>query len=143
MEDGESIIQGDYSFADGRRVTLFSSEKSLRDLARAANICGDCTFRITPKPWKQTMIMSAATTDDVWVSSVFGLLPDKQADTYEIFYSLLRNALTKYGLELSAEHFMSDFEDNLRNKFKEYFPKTKLIGCHFHFAKGKKLYSLL
>ena len=130
----ESIIHGDSVLADGRRVILMSTKDCLKNLANAKTICGDGTFKITPAPWKQVMIISAEIIEDVWVPVAFGYLPDKKKDTYNMFFGLLKEALTKNGFELSAQYFMRDFETNLRNCAKDKL-EIDILGCHFHYAK--------
>ena len=56
-EDGENVVKGDTVLSDGRRIILFSSNKHLEVLARARQILGDGTFKITPSLWCQTFII--------------------------------------------------------------------------------------
>ena len=105
-----------------------TTKDCLKHLAKAKTICGDGTFKLTPKPWKQIMIISAEIIEDVWIPVAFGYLPDKKKDTYNMFFGLLRSALSQYELELSAKHFMCDFEPNLRNCAKGTFPGNLLLS---------------
>ena len=50
-------------------------------------------------------------------------------------FSMIKDALEERGLSVSAEIFMSDFEQNIRNSFSHFFPDVQPKGCHFHFAK--------
>ena len=113
---------GDATLADGRRIVLFTSKSSLNHLARSDCIAMDGTFKITPHPWKQVGIISAEISDGCWIPVAFGYLPDKKKDTYNMFFGLLKSALSQHELELSAKHFMCDFETNLRNCAKDTFP---------------------
>ena len=106
--DGLEI--GDTTLADGRRIVLFTSRKSLELLSRSDCIAMDGTFKITPSPWKQVGIISAEISTECWIPIAFGLLPDKKRDTYDTFFGLLKTALTSQNLELSARTVMSDFE---------------------------------
>ena len=45
---GEMVVKGDELFDDGKRILLFSSVAHLELLARAKQILGDGTFKITP-----------------------------------------------------------------------------------------------
>ena len=51
-------------------------------------------------------------------------------------FSMIKDALADRGLSVSAEFFMSDFEQNIRNSFTQFFPDVKPKGCHFHYAKA-------
>ena len=79
--DGLEI--GDTTLADGRRIVLFTSRKSLELLSRSDCIAMDGTFKITPSPWKQVGIISAEISTECWIPIAFGLLPDKKRDTYD------------------------------------------------------------
>ena len=117
----ESIIAEDITYSGGRRIILFSTTTQLRRLARASTFCMDGTFKITPKPWAQVAIISAEISPDTWVPIAFGLLPDKKLDTYTHFFMAIKTAVMKEGLELAAEHFMADFEINIRKAAESYF----------------------
>ena len=45
----------------------------------------------------------------------FAILPDKKRSAYDAMFGMLREALETRGLELSAEHFMSDFDTAKRD----------------------------
>ena len=52
-------------------------------------------------------------------------------------FSMMKEALAGRGLELSAlEHFMSDFEVAIRDRFTQHFPGISPKGCQFHFSKA-------
>ena len=74
---GENVVKGDQVLADGRRIILFTTKEHLKILARARQILGDGTFRITPGLWCQTFIISAEVSSGVFVPVAFCLLPDK------------------------------------------------------------------
>ena len=48
LDGVECMVKGDQVFQDGRRILLFSTDEHLQILARAREILGDGTFRITP-----------------------------------------------------------------------------------------------
>ena len=112
----DGLENGDATLADGRRVVLFTSKKSLEFLARSDCIAMDGTFKITPHPWKQVGIISAEISEECWIPIAFGLLPDKKRDTYDTFLGLLKTALSSHNLELSARTVMSDFEVSINYK---------------------------
>ena len=136
LKDGESVVKGDEALSDGRRIILFTTKEHLKILARAHQILGDGTFRITPRLWTQTFIISAEVSKDVFVPVCFSLLPDKKKESYVCMFSLLKKALEAESLELSAEYFMSDFEVAIRDSFLSTFQGVEAKGCAFHFAKA-------
>ena len=69
----------------------------MRILCQAKDIGVDGTFKITPKPWRQVMIVSAQVREGIWVPVAFGYLPDKQLDSYTTFFNLLNTAISSYG----------------------------------------------
>ena len=113
----EMVVKGDQVLDDGKRILLFSSNDHLDLLARAKQVLGDGTFKITPKLWYQTFIIQAQVCEKVFVPVAFCLLPDKKKRSYSAMFSLLKEALECRGLELSAEFFMSDFEIAIRDTY--------------------------
>jgi hypothetical protein len=128
----ESIVKGDEK-VEGGRVLFFATEESLENLARAKAMDTDGTFKSTPKHWYQTMVIGAEISDGNWQPVAYGLLPNKETETYVVFFKLLKKELDRLGLTLSSVYMITDFELALRNAFKEVFPKITLKGCHFHY----------
>ena len=117
----ENIVKGDALLDDGRRVILMSTNDHLDLMARSPQLLGDGTFRITPALWLQVFIISAQIFGSVFVPVCFCLLPDKKRETYDLMFSMMKEALAGRGLELSAEHFMSDLEVAIRDSFTQQF----------------------
>ena len=135
-KEGENVVKADQVLADGRRIMLFTTNDHLKILARATQILGDGTFRITPRLWCQTFIISAEVSKGTFVPVSFCLLPDKKKESYLCMFSLLKEALEVLGLELSATYFMSDFELAIRDSFLSTFRGIKVKGCAFHYSKA-------
>ena len=124
----------------------------LRRLASAQQLLIDGTFRITPNLWYQTFIINAQVTSDVFIPVVFALLPDKKRESYDAFFSALRDRLDHHGLQLSARYLMSgnhsvnlskhlfltflDFEAAIRDSCISHIPEIEPKGCSFHFCKA-------
>ena len=103
----ETVVKGDQVLDDGRRVVLFTTNDHLKHLAKSQQVLADGTFRITPKLWTQTFIISAQVTLGVFIPVVFVLLPDKKRDSYDAMFSMLAECLESRDLQLSATYFMS------------------------------------
>ena len=129
----EVVIKGDQILSNGRRIIMFSSNDHLDILARAKQVLGDGTFRVTPRLWTQTFIISAQVSGSVFVPVVFSLLPDKKRESYDTMFSLLKENLESRNLEMSALFFMSDFEIAIRDSFVSHNPGIEAKGCIFHF----------
>ena len=56
----------------GKRIVLLTSKECLRILCNGKDIAVDGTFKITPHPWKQVLIMSAQVKEGIWVPVAFG-----------------------------------------------------------------------
>ena len=90
-------------------------------IARSKMVLGDGTFKICRKLFHQVFIISAQVDEQVFVPCVWVLLPDKTRITYDTMFSMLKETLSRRGLSMAAEFFMSDFEHNIREssfKFK-------------------------
>ena len=99
----------------------------LKIMFRSRTILADGTFCITPYLWYQTFVLNAEFRTHQFVPVAFGLLPDKKRQSYDDFFSLLKQALEhpSRDLELSAEWVMSDFEHNIRTSWQAIFPNIK------------------
>jgi hypothetical protein len=58
-------------------------------------------------------IISAQVQKDIFIPVVFALLPHKSRNSYDEMFVMIKDALADRGLALSAEYFMSDFEQNI------------------------------
>ena len=93
----EHLVKGDQVFDDGRRVILFTTNDHLEILAKAPQILGDGTFRITPTQWYQVFIISAQVSPGVFVPVCFALLPDKKRESYNLQFSQFIQAILGLG----------------------------------------------
>jgi hypothetical protein len=75
---------------------------------------------------------------------VYGLLPNKQEDTYSRFLAALKNVSnTAANVELNPETVLTDFEQGCINAFNDNFPNTARRGVIFTIrsASGEKFRS--
>ena len=61
----------------------------MKILARADAIGIDGTFKISPKLWKQLLIVTIEVIPGEWVPVAYALLPDKQLDSYVTALNLM------------------------------------------------------
>ena len=109
-----------------KRTILFSTNESLRLMARSRFLSMDATFHITPKGWYQTLIIGAEITRDVMVPVAFILMPHKDFDHYMVAFNAIISNLKSLGLSLSASCIMTDFESGLRKAIIKCFPDIAL-----------------
>ena len=134
-QTGENVILGEKVIGQ-KKIVVFSTKEHVKILCRCRTVSGDGTFKITPSLWYQTFILAGEVVPEVWVPLIYAILPDKQKTSYEAMFEILLEAVEAQNLALSAEWFLSDYEDNIRNSFAVYFPKTQIKGCQFHFSQA-------
>ena len=132
----ENIIKGDAMISNDKRVVLCSTNDLLDILARSKILLGDGTFKICPSLWTQVFIISAEVEEGAFCPCIYVLLPDKTRIAYDTMFSMVKEALSRRGISLAAEFFMSDFEHNIRESFMNYFPTVQVKGCLFHYGKA-------
>ena len=69
-------------------------------------------------------------------STCYCFLPNKSRISYDTMFRMLKGALSRRGLWLSAEFFMSDFGINICESFMRIFEDIQVWGCIFHFGKA-------
>ena len=68
---------------------------------------------------------------------VYGLLPRKTRETYNRFFSVRKIRSFKFGLQISPDEVMSDFELPLAQLLELQFPGAHIHECYFlsdHFS---------
>ena len=65
----------------------------------------------------------------------FGLLPDKEEQSYRIFYYLLLQKLSELDIKVNITSITMDYEINVQRASEIFFPQCEILGCYFHFAK--------
>ena len=133
LEDGESVVKGEITIKEGK-IILFATNKSLKLLADAKAFSSDGTFRVCPKIWKQLFVLCVEISEGVWVPVAYLVYPGKTYNIYVQGYTLVKIALDRLGLKLSASYMMADFEINIKKAAIFVFDIT-VKGCVFHYAK--------
>lgn len=114
-------------------MLLFISPSAANVLAGSTIIFADGTFETCPPPFKQIYVAFGKLRDDKVVPCAFGLLPNKQHNTYKLFWSKIKEMLPA---TYCPEYLLIDFEASAAKGFLEIFPDAKISGCQFHFHKN-------
>ena len=95
LEGKENIIKGNTLISDNKRVIMYSTDALFDVVARGKQILGDGTFKITPRGWTQVFTIAAQVDmDGTFVTCAYILLPDKTRESYNIMFSMLKEALS-------------------------------------------------
>jgi len=70
-------------------MAIFASDFGLQLLQKAPVIAVDGTFSTCPAPWCQLFVLQAVMEGGISYPVVFGLLPNKTAQTYLKFFTEL------------------------------------------------------
>lgn len=123
--------------AKNTRLFLFASTKGREMLKQAKEVYVDGTFKSAVPPFTQLFSLHVdlgiTNTDEInIVPALYGLLPDKKQESYEIFFRLIKSQVPDFDPEIIT----SDFEVSIMNAVKEVYPKTRSQGCLFHFTQA-------
>ena len=104
-------------------------------LANADTYHMDGTFVTAPRLFYQTVTLHAFVLG-VMLTLVFGLLPNKDGNTYCYirFLSLVKEKSESIGFTISPQRIMQDFEKGLMNACLHVFSRVIVKGCYFHYA---------
>ena len=90
-------------------------------------------FATAPRLFYQIVTLHAFVVG-VMLPLVFGLLPNKDGNTYIRFLSLVKEKSESIGFTISPQCIMQDFEKGLMNACLHVFPGVIVKGCYFHYA---------
>ncbi|ETP53784.1 hypothetical protein F442_01334 [Phytophthora nicotianae P10297] len=108
----------------------------LRNLLRyeGEDLFVDGTFRSAPKGYHQVVtLMMYDPLTELLVPLFFTLTTSKTQDSYKKFFYCVKFAV---GKKPSPIDIVCDFEAAIIFAIREHFPKTKIIGCLFHFKQA-------
>jgi hypothetical protein len=113
---------------------MWTSDEALSILRMDTQIFVDATFRVTPAPFSQCLIIMAFDpSTNLYVPCVWALMTAKCEYLYcEVLHSVI--VALKY--HWSPKVVVVDFEKALLNSIKYQFPKSKIVGCYFHFRQA-------
>ena len=112
----------------------FSSTAQMRALADAEVIHIDATFKSTPRPYKQMLVIQARYLDHI-VPVAYVFMKRRTMNDYR---AVLRSLKTKcrrlLGRQLDPRIIVSDFEAGLVTALQFEFINAESYGCYFHFC---------
>ena len=91
----------------------------------------DGTFKITPVFLKQTFIMMIK-KGGMHIPVAFGILPDKEEQSYRLFYYLLLSKVSQLDISVSLKSLSMDYEINIQRATEAFFQQCEIHGCYFH-----------
>lgn len=118
------------------QFAIWGSEEGLSILRQNNQIYIDGTFKISPNPFKQCLIIMAFdNSTNLFVPCIFSLLSAKNENMYWMF---LQEAIALMDWKWEPSVIITDFELALIKACKAQFNKSKLYGCFFHFKQAIK-----
>jgi len=118
-------------------IVILSTQFQLARLAESSDWYVDGTFWSCPPGFYQMiniMIFSQEINQALCVAHL--LISSKKTEEYITAFVNLLVAANNAKILLSPKFIMADFEKGLVNALKWVFPKSKILGCQFHFAKA-------
>ncbi|CAM4840208.1 unnamed protein product [Rotaria magnacalcarata] len=118
-----------------QRILLFSTSEQLKMLFAAETIFMDGTFSTCPSMFDQVYTIHAIKYD-LSFPCVFGLLPNRQKNTYHFMFQELKAIAVQMKMNFSPKLIMSDFEVGLLSVVALEFVTTTSLSCYFHFTQA-------
>ena len=117
------------------RIIYFSHHSLSRFLKRRnINIFIDGTFKCVPKQFYQCLILIVEDDEtDLFIPVSFFLVDTKES--WAIWH-FLNMSLQLSNCTLKPKSIMTDYEKGLVKTIKEFFPKSQIFGCLFHWKQA-------
>lgn len=92
LSDGSVFLRynGPVTTHSDERMLIFASDAGIKLLETAERASGDGTFSTVPAPFKQLFVVMADLKGGSSTPVVYGLLPNKKAETYDAFFNVVR-----------------------------------------------------
>ncbi|KAJ6227320.1 hypothetical protein M0813_09901 [Anaeramoeba flamelloides] len=109
----------------------WSSPHMINILQTTKHMFVDGTFLSAPSPFTQLFTIAAwdKATQKYYICN-YTLLQGKKAENYEFFFNNLKFIVPG----LNPLLITSDFESGITLAINEYFPRSKIVHCKFHFV---------
>ena len=127
FDDGSFFLLH-YSGPGPNRILVFTTQHNLKLLAKSKSVFSDGTFATVPiRLFQQLYTIHAVVLDSV-VPLIYALLPNKQGETYNTLFEVIKNLEPQFEPEL----WMTDFEVAAINGINNNFNEVTVTGCFFH-----------
>lgn len=110
---------------------MFSTDRNMKFLANCQHWYVDGTFKSSPPLFTQLFTLHGQKDGNI-LPLVYGLLPDKDEDTYDHFFGIIQESIPN----AHPLTIMTDFELASLNAFRTTFPNVKQKCCFFHFMQS-------
>lgn len=113
-------------------ILVFSCEKNIRQMCQMSQVYMDGTFTYCTKFFLQLFTIHGFENGH-YVPYMFCLLKNKQSQTYETLFTLLKSKILRdFSLNFYPNEVFVDFEKAIHNALQCVWPKSKINGCRFH-----------
>ncbi|CAF4010414.1 unnamed protein product [Adineta steineri] len=116
------------------RLIIYSSDLQLQILSRSKRVASDGTFQTAANISQQNYIIVGEHEENHTVPVVFCLCESKCYQTYQLIIQVLKINMNNMNLLWEPTCWMSDYENALVKAVRKELPRTRLIGCAFHYA---------
>lgn len=127
-EEGNKFLYYDSGEEVDKRILIFTTEENLELLKSSERWYGDGTFDTAPNLFCQLYTIHGI-KDFESIPLLYGLLPSKEFDIYEIFFTQVRELVDDYAPPI----FSLDYERAAINAINSVFDESEIRGCFFHF----------
>lgn len=117
----------------GDKILIFATDTMLQRLSTAESLYMDGTFAVCPRLFYQLFTINII-IDEQQFPAVYALLPNKSRETYNRFFTVIKEALQDLNITLQPPRVLVDFEGALLQSVRLHFPGADVKGCFFHFA---------
>ncbi|RLN96227.1 hypothetical protein BBJ28_00025031 [Nothophytophthora sp. Chile5] len=145
-EDSRAFLQFNtgYSLAKAYRRIIGFAHPDLMRLMRydGVTLFIDATFKVTPKPFYQTLIvMVYDRAHDLYLPCFYILM---EAKDHWAYYHALQWIKVQCDQKCVPAVVVCDFESALQKAVRDHFPSCYIVGCLFHWKQAirKKMVSL-
>ena len=114
-------------------IIIFGTLEFIKIMCDSKELYMDGTFKITPDFFCQLYTIHVL-QDGLMIPVIYGLLPNKETSTYKNFFRHIQDYCCENGLNFDPESFHIDFEMSMIRAINTIFPRSRILGCIFHFS---------
>ena len=115
-------------------IAVWASAEGLSILRQNGQCFIDATFRITPRPYVQcAIVMAFDASTDIYVPTAWALMTSRSESMYRLLLHELQSLMDH---RWQPDVCVADFEQALLSAINALLPRTRIIGCYFHFKQS-------